>query len=605
MEEKEAGKRVAPGAGKKTGFLVAGIAVGVLAAAYLGLCVFANGDKLWPNTYMLGIDLSGLTSSQAESRLSVSLPGKLAEKRVELYEPGSGQRVELDTNGLMEAADLAGDVSTAARTDRWGANFLTLGGRYLSRVISRENVKVSPTLTFTDSGEKRMVQALEEFSRELGIERNETTYEVTDTAILFKKGVTGMEVDGEAARSGVGFALCGTGPETVEISLIQAPPAEPDFDAIHKEVSAQVADAYLDEQSGKIVPSVTGVDFDITAAKEALAQTAEGKPCRVELTLTEPKTTTERLHAVLFRDTLGSAVTKFSGTAARKDNIKLAASFINGHIVFPGKEFSYNALCGPYETSKGYGKAGAYVNGKTVDTTAGGICQLSSTLHWATLKGNLEVTERHCHRYEPGYIPGGLDATVYGSSLDYRFKNTTEYPVKVEAYVDGKNYVHVVLYGTNTTGIHGEPYSTNRTVTEYAKTLYEPNGDIPRGTTQKDPERTAYNAVTVEAYQKLVDANGNTVSTTFLHKDSYKLRNAVVFYHPADAALWGIDTATGLKTLAPVTPTPEATPTPSESHTPAATAEPTVPTVETATPAAEETTTPTADPNDPLLPPGA
>ncbi len=148
---------------------------------------------------------------------------------------------------------------------------------------------------------------------------------------------------------------------------------------------------------------------------------------------------------------------------------------------------------------------------------------------------------------------------MYGNSLDYRFKNTTEYPVKVEAYVDSKNYVHVNLYGTNTSGIDEEPYHTNRTVTQYAQTVYEPSAEIPQGTTRKDPERTAYNAVTMETYQKLVDANGKTVDTIFLHKDSYKLRNAVILYNPADAALWGIDPSTGLKTLTPVTPTPAAT----------------------------------------------
>ena len=98
MEEKETGKRVMPGSRKKIGLIAAGIVVGVLAAAYLGLCAFANGDKLWPNTSVMGVDLSGLTAAQAEEKLAGAIPGKLAGKRVELYEPGSGQRVSLDTD---------------------------------------------------------------------------------------------------------------------------------------------------------------------------------------------------------------------------------------------------------------------------------------------------------------------------------------------------------------------------------------------------------------------------------------------------------------------------------------------------------------------------
>ena len=37
---------------------------------------------------------------------------------------------------------------------------------------------------------------------------------------------------------------------------------------------------------------------------------------------------------------------------------------------------------GPYTKSSGYKSAGTYQNGQSVDATAGGICQLSSTLYY-------------------------------------------------------------------------------------------------------------------------------------------------------------------------------------------------------------------------------
>lgn len=639
MGEKETGKRVAPGSagGRKLALVIAAFAVGVLAVAYVGLCAFASGAKLWPHTSVLGVDVSGLTYAQAEEKLTAELPLKWVGKTVELYEPQSGTRLELDAEGLMEPSDLAESLTHV--NDR--GNFLTNGGRYVAALFSRGNTDFGPSLRYTEAGQKRMDDTLAELTRELGIDGNETTYEVTDEAILFEKGVTGTAVDADAVRTGVTAALIGTGPETVNISLVQAPPAEPDFEAIHREVYAEAADAYLDKDSGEIVPSVTGADFDVEAARAALDQAAEGSKCRIPLTLTEPGLSTEALTASLFRDTLGAAATKFTGTADRKKNIALACSFLNGQVVFPGDTFSFNAVCSPYSTSNGYGKAGAYVNGKTVDTTAGGICQASSTLYWSTLKANLETVERHAHRYEPNYIKGGLDATVYGDagtsgSLDFQFKNNTDYPVKIEAYVDSDNYVRVAVYGTDATGIHGEPYSTNRVVTQYAQTTYEANPAVAQGTTQKDPERTAYNAVSIETYQQLVDASGNVISTNYLYKTNYKLRDAVIFYNPADAALWGIDPATGLKTLTPVTPTPDVAD-PAESTAPTESGAPVVsgdpaqtsspaetgavtppvvesrppeetaqPPVESQAPAAEPSAapTPTPDPDAPLPPPG-
>ncbi len=618
MEEKESGKRLppAPHKGRKAAVIAAVGIVGVLAASYLVLCAVAARDRFWPYTEVMGTDVSGMSIAQAEETLTGLVPQQCEGRTVTLYEQGSGIRYTIEAKGLMEPAGLVGDFSCG----NGKGSFFTAGGRYLRNLVEKTGSEVQLSLRYTDEGKARMDAALEELSKRLDIDDNETTYEVTDTAILFQKGRDGMTVDRNAVQEGVAAAVLGDGPEEVAVSLIQSAPEEPDFEAIRNEVRTEVADAYLDRESREIVPSVVGRDFDVEAARTALAETADGGLCRVELILTQPEVTTQELTHNLFRDTLGEAATKFTGTSARKMNIKLACSFIDEQLVFPGEEFSFNALCSPYTASNGYGKAGAYVNGKTEDTVAGGICQASSTLYWATLKANLKTVERWAHSYEPSYVNGGLDATVYGDygasgSLDFRFRNNTDYPIKIKAYVDDSNYVRVSIYGTDTTGIHGEPYSTNRVVTQYAQTVYEPNGSIPQGTTQKDPERTAYNAVSIETYQKLVDAQGNVISTQRLYQTKYRLRNAVVFYNPADAALWGIDPSTGLKTLEPVVgpqgPNGEEPPaeTPNSSESPAPQeSNPTGQPLES--PAPEETSepspepTPEPDPNAPLLPPG-
>ena len=47
-----------------------------------------------------------------------------------------------------------------------------------------------------------------------------------------------------------------------------------------------------------------------------------------------------------------------------------------------------------------------------METIGGGICQVSSTIYYATLLANLEIVERYAHRYAPSYITWGMDATV-------------------------------------------------------------------------------------------------------------------------------------------------------------------------------------------------
>ena len=192
-----------------------------------------------------------------------------------------------------------------------------------------------------------------------------------------------------------------------------------------------------------------------------------------------------------------------------------------------------------------------------------------------------------------GYLPSGLDATVYSNSLDFRFKNNTDYPIKIVASLTksgGTRYCNVTIYGTNTTGIYGDPYSVVVSTTA-PKTVYEPNSSVPQGSKpQKDPTRTAYTGKVVEVHQRLRDANGKVISDTVIHNDRFDVRNAVYFYNPADAARLGIDTSTGLMTEVPVTPTPA--PTPSLTATPAPTPAPS----STPAPTAAPTSTPTPAP---------
>jgi vancomycin resistance protein YoaR len=113
------------------------------------------------------------------------------------------------------------------------------------------------------------------------------------------------------------------------------------------------------------------------------------------------------------------------------NNIALAAKKIDGVILNPGEEFSYNGTVGQRTESAGFKKAGAYANGKVVQELGGGICQVSSTLYCAVLYANLEITDRTCHYFPVDYLPSGLDATVSWKSPDFKFKNNRDYPIKL------------------------------------------------------------------------------------------------------------------------------------------------------------------------------
>ena len=131
---------------------------------------------------------------------------------------------------------------------------------------------------------------------------------------------------------------------------------------------------------------------------------------------TPAEVTADRLAEVLFSDTLASTSTSLNaGNRDRTNNVRLACEHINGTILNPGDEFSYNGVVGERTAARGFKAAGAYANGKVVDEVGGGVCQPSSTLYMAVLRADLEVTERHNHSFTVAYTPLGEDATVSGA----------------------------------------------------------------------------------------------------------------------------------------------------------------------------------------------
>lgn len=117
----------------------------------------------------------------------------------------------------------------------------------------------------------------------------------------------------------------------------------------------------------------------------------------------------------------------------RTTNLKLACKAINGTVLKPGEVFSFNKIVGKRTAKKGYKPATIFTGSSgTSQSLGGGICQVASTMFNATLLANLKIVERHQHSQRVAYCPLGRDAAIYWGSEDFKFKNTSGYPIKIE-----------------------------------------------------------------------------------------------------------------------------------------------------------------------------
>jgi len=515
------GKRVIPkknsSGGAKIAVIVVIAVLVLLIGAYLALCAWVSAGKILPNTTLTvtdhTLDLSGMTREQAEQTISQESGGwyPTSFQMISSEYPQLSREITSDTPLFqLDAPALAADAWSHGREQGFlggGIAWLkaTFGSGYAIEAQPQPSEKLEQLLTDLPG----------ELTKALDSGLTESTYEVTDTALIIHKGVSGLGVNAADFRDLVIDSLL-TGRTSIEVAPHVTPPEALDFEAIYREVYKDPVDAYLDKETSEIVPSVTGVSFGLSTAQALMERTEEGEDCEVPLTLTEPDMTTEKLENSLFKDVLGKSSTKTAGPSNRWHNVDLACQRVNGTILLPGEVFSYNELCGPYSQAGGYLKAGAYVSGTTQDTWAGGICQLSSTIYYTTLKANLETVERTKHKYDVGYLPSGMDATVYSDTLDFKFKNNTDYPIKIETTLtkdsSGRRWCNVTIYGTNTTGIYGDPYYVLLETIPY-ETYYEPSDSVPQGSQpQKDSTRTGYTGRKVEVHQRLRDADGDRKS---------------------------------------------------------------------------------------------
>lgn len=128
-------------------------------------------------------------------------------------------------------------------------------------------------------------------------------------------------------------------------------------------------------------------------------------------------------------------------------NALLAARHLNGAIVAPGEEFSFNRRVGLWNVENGYVKAPVSFEGSFGEAVGGGVCQTSTTLYNAVLLAGLPVVERHPHAVAPPYVPPGRDAAVAQRALDLRFRNTLAGPIVITAE-EWRNTLVVKIFST-------------------------------------------------------------------------------------------------------------------------------------------------------------
>ena len=517
-----AGKRVARseneiGAGKAA-LIALGLTLVLIVGAAAGLGFYANEmyEGIYPGVSMAGISLEGKSFDEAKAALDSTLEKRLAASVVTITARGETLGMyDMATLGayaeIEEGAQSAWAVGHEEGLSGWINNAVAM-----IKALTGSKTELTPTVSYD---EEMLGAVIDEMAQRFDTEGVDATYELTPEGLFATKEITGRALDRAALADAIR-----TGESAIDAPWVEDPASTLDLQALSNELSAEALPARYDHEQGKVVDGQIGIAMDAEAARYVLDAAAEGERVQLPAEVKYPEMTAEELEKVLFRDLLSTAKTNVSGSSARRGNVKLSAGFVNGVILNPGEVFDYNAVVGERTAERGFGLAAAYVNGETVDEMGGGICQTSSTVYYASLLANLEIVERVNHRYVSSYIEKGMDATVSWGGPEFRFRNDTAYPIKVET-VYAKNVLTVNIYGTKTDDTYVKMTHKVISTTPY-NVVRQETAELPYGT--EEQKQSPYTGYVVETYRNLYDGSGNLISSKFEAKNTYRARDEII-----------------------------------------------------------------------------
>ena len=419
--------------------------------------------------------------------------------------------------------------------------------------------------------------------------------------LVIRTGVTGRAIDAaeieelltetlkKTARGDA--APEGESPLSARMTYIWEHPKQVDVQALYETYCSEPTDATVNKSNGEIIDDVPGFGFNRDDVQTWLNQAGEGEEYRVKLESIQAEITASKLKKMLFRDTLIHVDTNHTYNPPRTNNLILASKAVDGTIVLPGEVFSFNATVGMRTAEKGYQEAEIYAaGGVSMPGIGGGVCQVASTIYYACLLADLETVERHPHMFFSAYVPGGMDAAISYGVQDYKFRNNTPYPIRIDASVSG-GQVHVTLVGTEWKDYTVKmSYEVEDTI-EYETVVR----DVPYDGTIKEGQilTRPYTGYTITTYRTLIYANGKKEGPLKVATSHYNKRDEVIAHVVYDT------TQPTQPAPAPTTQPPTPAPTTTQPPAPApTTTEPPAPAPTTTEPPppAPTTTAPPAPP---------
>lgn len=526
---KEPGKHGKEKSNKKVIIICSIIAIIIVIAILSTIFALINSknEKMLNGISINGISVSGKDKDEVKEILSEKIEAKKTEDLVVKLdaktEEGAEYKGVISFEQLQLNYKLDEAIEKAYNIGR-DSNIFVNNFNIVKTFFAKNNIEIP-----YEYNEEELNKQIDTINGQIPGAVIESSYDIDEDKkeLVITKGKEGLEVDPELLKQEVENEIKNveSGKKEINLSTKNKEPNQINLDKIYSEIHTEPQNAYYTQNPFTLYPHVDGIDFAISMeeAKKILEENKE--EYIIPLKITHPEITTDKIGSEGFPDLLAEFSTNYNpGAKDRTTNLRLASNKINNTVVLPGETFSYNKVVGKRTTEAGYKEAPSYAGGKVVNDIGGGICQITSTLYNAVVLANLDIVSRSNHQFVPSYVKAGRDATVVYGAIDFKFKNTRKYPIKIKSTVSG-GVARVQIYGMKEETEYEVKIETKITGSIPMKTVYEDDTTLEKG--KEKVEQKGHNGTYSEAY-KVVYLNGKVVSRTLLSKDKYNQMSTII-----------------------------------------------------------------------------
>lgn len=480
-----------------------------------------NSTKILDGVSILKIDVSGLSIEEARQRVNDAIQTKFTNENDNVILKHGETEVSVNANTFNSKFDIETAVAEAYNIGRKGNIITDNYSALYARIFKKD---ITPELQLD---EELLKSSITDLNSKMSDRVIEHSYYIEDEKLIIVMGKEGYTIKIEELSNQIieQFKNVHTPYQEIEVPVENKIPDEIDLEKIRNEIYKEPKDAYVEKNPTKVHVEEDGVDFGISIEEIKTMMQEKKEEYEIPLKITKAKKKLSDLGEEAFPDQISTFSTIYDASAYnRSTNIALAAKKINGTIVMPGETFSYNKVVGRRTIEAGFKEGISYIGGKSVPDVGGGVCQVSSTLYNVALLANLDITERSNHMFLTGYVSASRDATVYYGSLDFCFKNTRNYPIKITA--SAKNGVcKVSMYGIKEETEYEVIIQSKVLSYINYKTTYKEDPTLEEG--KEVVEQYGHNGCISEGY-KILKKNGKVVSQKLLSKDSYRAKERIV-----------------------------------------------------------------------------